>query len=252
MPRLRLPRRLEHGEEASLVEHLDELRSRIFIVHRGGVDRDGDRVRDSHAPDPLAPDPAAAPVPEAQLLLAGRGLHDDALDLGLLRRLRHAADHPLAGLGVLHARRPAGAAEADQVARAARRRPRGRRPRVRLLPRPAERPQVPDGLQRRPAQLRPAGQAVSRLLRPRARGDDGRVPAAGVRDRADAARDHDDGKPQEEPADRLVQPAAFSAWRSRRASTPSRRRCRLRRSSSCSRARSSPARCSIVATRRSA
>ncbi len=32
MPRLRLPRRLEHGEEASLVEHLDELRSRIFIV----------------------------------------------------------------------------------------------------------------------------------------------------------------------------------------------------------------------------
>jgi sec-independent protein translocase protein TatC len=32
VPRLRLPRRLEHGEEASLVEHLDELRSRIFIV----------------------------------------------------------------------------------------------------------------------------------------------------------------------------------------------------------------------------
>ena len=32
MPRLRLPRRLEHGEEASLVEHLDELRSRIFVV----------------------------------------------------------------------------------------------------------------------------------------------------------------------------------------------------------------------------
>ena len=32
MPRLRLPRRLDHGEEASLVEHLDELRQRIFIV----------------------------------------------------------------------------------------------------------------------------------------------------------------------------------------------------------------------------
>jgi sec-independent protein translocase protein TatC len=27
----RLPRRLDHGEEASLVEHLDELRSRIFV-----------------------------------------------------------------------------------------------------------------------------------------------------------------------------------------------------------------------------
>ena len=32
MPRLRLPRRLDHGEEASLVEHLDELRQRLFIV----------------------------------------------------------------------------------------------------------------------------------------------------------------------------------------------------------------------------
>ena len=32
MPRLRLPRRLDHGEEASIVEHLDELRQRLFIV----------------------------------------------------------------------------------------------------------------------------------------------------------------------------------------------------------------------------
>jgi sec-independent protein translocase protein TatC len=32
VPRLRLPRRLDHGEEASLVEHLDELRQRLFIV----------------------------------------------------------------------------------------------------------------------------------------------------------------------------------------------------------------------------
>jgi sec-independent protein translocase protein TatC len=31
VPRLRLPRRLDHGEEASLVEHLDELRKRLFI-----------------------------------------------------------------------------------------------------------------------------------------------------------------------------------------------------------------------------
>src|ERR671937_195455 len=28
---MRLPRRLRHGEEATLVEHLDELRSRIFV-----------------------------------------------------------------------------------------------------------------------------------------------------------------------------------------------------------------------------
>ena len=28
----RLPRRLQHGEEATLVEHLDELRSRIFVA----------------------------------------------------------------------------------------------------------------------------------------------------------------------------------------------------------------------------
>jgi sec-independent protein translocase protein TatC len=31
LPRPRLPRRLDHGEEASIVEHLDELRSRLFI-----------------------------------------------------------------------------------------------------------------------------------------------------------------------------------------------------------------------------
>jgi sec-independent protein translocase protein TatC len=32
VPRPRLPRRLDHGEEASLVEHLDELRQRLFIM----------------------------------------------------------------------------------------------------------------------------------------------------------------------------------------------------------------------------
>jgi sec-independent protein translocase protein TatC len=31
VPKPRLPRRLDHGEEASLVEHLDELRSRMFV-----------------------------------------------------------------------------------------------------------------------------------------------------------------------------------------------------------------------------
>jgi sec-independent protein translocase protein TatC len=31
LPRPRLPRRLEHGEEATLVEHLDELRQRVFF-----------------------------------------------------------------------------------------------------------------------------------------------------------------------------------------------------------------------------
>ena len=108
MPRLRLPRRLEHGEEASLVEHLDELRSRIFIVIAavsiGTVIGFVIHTHLIHWLLILLPHE----VPEAQLLLAGRGLHDDALDLGLLRRLRHPADHPLAGLGVLHARGPAG------------------------------------------------------------------------------------------------------------------------------------------------
>src|SRR4029079_11986427 len=32
LPRPRLPRKLDHGEEASLVEHLDELRQRLFVV----------------------------------------------------------------------------------------------------------------------------------------------------------------------------------------------------------------------------
>ncbi|MEI8104540.1 MAG: twin-arginine translocase subunit TatC [Actinomycetes bacterium] len=32
VPRLRLPRRLDHGEEASIVEHLDELRGRLFVM----------------------------------------------------------------------------------------------------------------------------------------------------------------------------------------------------------------------------
>ena len=29
---VRLPRRLEHGEEATLAEHLDELRGRLFVM----------------------------------------------------------------------------------------------------------------------------------------------------------------------------------------------------------------------------
>src|ERR1700690_3347081 len=29
---VRLPRRLEHGEEATLAEHLDELRGRLFVI----------------------------------------------------------------------------------------------------------------------------------------------------------------------------------------------------------------------------
>src|SRR5688500_5838830 len=32
MPRVRLPRRLGHGEEATLVEHLEELRTRLLIA----------------------------------------------------------------------------------------------------------------------------------------------------------------------------------------------------------------------------
>src|SRR6266542_2393572 len=31
LPKPRLPRRLDHGEEATLVEHLDELRQRLFF-----------------------------------------------------------------------------------------------------------------------------------------------------------------------------------------------------------------------------
>src|SRR3954447_4825098 len=37
LPRPRLPRRLDHGEEATLVEHLDELRQRLFFCLRAFV-----------------------------------------------------------------------------------------------------------------------------------------------------------------------------------------------------------------------
>ena len=40
----RLPRRLGHGEEATLAEHLDELRARLFVVCRRARDHD-DRSR---------------------------------------------------------------------------------------------------------------------------------------------------------------------------------------------------------------
>ena len=40
-----LPRRLDHGEEATLVEHLDELRSRLIVAHR----RDRPAVRRSRS-----------------------------------------------------------------------------------------------------------------------------------------------------------------------------------------------------------
>ena len=55
----RLPRRLQHGEEATLVEHLDELRSRILVV-LGAVARLARRhVRVPSPHHPLA-EPAAA------------------------------------------------------------------------------------------------------------------------------------------------------------------------------------------------
>ena len=46
-PRPRLPRRLDHGEEASLVEHLDELRQRLFVCLGAVARRRRDRLRRS-------------------------------------------------------------------------------------------------------------------------------------------------------------------------------------------------------------
>ena len=48
VPLWRPPRRLEHGEEASLVEHLDELRQRLFVCI-GAVVVGGDRRFVVHA-----------------------------------------------------------------------------------------------------------------------------------------------------------------------------------------------------------
>ena len=56
---MKLPRRLRHGEEATLVEHLDELRTRIFVSLGTLIVCTIGRVR-LPAPDPALAQRAAA------------------------------------------------------------------------------------------------------------------------------------------------------------------------------------------------
>ena len=88
MPRVprRLPRRLDHGEEASLVEHLDELRKRLFVCLGAVVDRRRGRVRHPRAPDPLARAASCRRRPAAGTSQPSRGVHDHALGLRSIRR----------------------------------------------------------------------------------------------------------------------------------------------------------------------
>ena len=46
---MRLPRRLGHGQEVELVDHLDELRSRIFVAGGAVLAGDDRRVHRSTA-----------------------------------------------------------------------------------------------------------------------------------------------------------------------------------------------------------
>ena len=186
VPRPRLPRKLDHGEEASLVEHLDELRQRLFVVIGAvAVGAVIGFVIHSHLIRWLLLD-LPRKYRQPIYLTPTEGFTTTlwiAIYFGLVLAL---PDHPLAGLGVLHPGDRQGQGAADALAERARRGARRQRRRLRLLRRPAGRAEVPDELQLEAAALRAAGEAVSRLLRPRLDRDDGRVRAAGVHGRVDA------------------------------------------------------------------
>ena len=98
----RLPRRLDHGEEASLVEHLDELRSaHVRLPRRGRRSGRVDRLRLHSADHPLADHPAARTSKQGTARPRFSPAETSltvALDLDLLRHRARAAGHPLAGL----------------------------------------------------------------------------------------------------------------------------------------------------------
>ena len=206
MPRIRLPRRLDHGEEASLVEHLDELRSRLFIiigaVTIGTVIGFVIHSRLIHWLIILLPHDGhgvklttLSPLENFTTVLWISIYFGVVLALPIVLWQLWAYFIPAVNkdrtklikwLALLAAV------------------PRGQRRRVRLLHRPAARAQVPDRLRLEAVQQHPAGQAVPRLLRARAPRHARRLRAARVPRRADAARDHDDRQAPQEPPHGLL------------------------------------------------
>ena len=85
--RVRPPRRLGHGEEATLVEHLEELRQRLFVCLGRASRRIRRRLRLPPAPDPLARVGAAEGRPPADNADPRRAVHDLAVALALRRFL---------------------------------------------------------------------------------------------------------------------------------------------------------------------
>ena len=186
-PMARLPRRLEHGESATLVEHLDELRSRMFVCFfalLGGM-------AISFPFHEQILEWLMEPLPEeTQLVTFGR--HRAVLhlvqDLARGRVPARAADHPLADLELPRTRLRGARATHRRGLRRDRDRPHGRRARVRLLHRHAEGARLPRQLRLRGLR-HPAARELLHLVRhadaARVRA---RLPAAALHPRARAAR----------------------------------------------------------------
>ena len=179
----RLPRRLEHGEEATLVEHLDELRNRIFVAGGALVARAHLHVRVPPPAHPLAEQAAAGGQAPPDHVRCRRAVPDVADRLALRRDRDHAADPPLAALVVPRARVRRADAARRALARRVRDRADDRRDPLRLLRRPAGVAEVPDELRRQPLQHPDPGEGLLLLRLARHARGRRRLPGAALHPR---------------------------------------------------------------------
>ena len=105
----RLPRRLGHGEEATLDEHLEELRGRLFVMLGALAVGDDRRLRLPQPRPQLAEPPAACGTREARDARGRRAVH------------RHDHGLPLRGLRARAAGRSSGSSGASSRRRSTRR-----------------------------------------------------------------------------------------------------------------------------------
>ena len=197
-----LPRRLDHGEEATLVEHLDELRSRSD--RRADRDR-ADLPRHVRLPraDHGVADRAAARRPQARDPRRHRAVHDLREGEHDRRARDRAADDPLAGLGVLRSGRPAALRARRPRVRRARDRALRLRRRLHVRRRAPARARLPHVVRRRALRHPDPRELLLHL-----RGDDAarrrpRLPHADLRPRAGAPARADERPAAPEPAHRV-------------------------------------------------
>ena len=219
----RLPRRLKHEDSVTLVEHLDEFRSRLIVsILAVIVAFAGAYIFNDDDPPLAGAAPARSTRRPARHVRRHRAvLHDRQ---GRLHRRDRdlPAGRPLAALELPRARLSGERPAHRRGLRPARHRALRHRRRLRLLHRAASRPGVPDHLQRRVLPDRDPGELLLLVRRVHAARHRARLQPPDLHPRARAARRAHVGDPAPEPPHR-------HRHRHRRRGAPSDSRSRVAR-----------------------